>query len=598
VNDIQVLFGIVVATIALFIWNRLPLVVVAMGSALALWFTGILTLPQVFRGFGDPVAIFVASLFIVTAGLEATGVTAWISQQFERIVAGDPDRLLVLGMLVVAALCPFVNASGAVGALMPVVMLMVVRLQAQPSRFLMPMAFASSGGSHLALTGAPKNVLVTDAAADFAGHDLNFFAFALAGVPLLAGTVLIVLLFGRRLVPDREAPSLPRDLSRHAATLVEQYRLAQDVFVLVVRRASPLVGTDVADLRLDDALRLVMISDPAGKPRLQGALRAGDRIVLRCSSGAASAYAEAQGLRISAISGEEAAGKLINRMAGVAEAVIPQRSRLIGAQVFPGMVTQAGDLVVIAVQRRGEELVGETVLEAGDHVLVQGTWGALRRHQAADGVLLVDKPEAIRRQLVPLGKGARSVLAIVAAMVAAIASGALPPSVATVLAAGAILVLRLVSVDDAFRAVNWTTVVLIAAMFPLSTALVETGAAELVADTVVAAVGAGSPRVLLALVFLLAVGMGAVLSNTATTMILLPITVSAASAFGVSALPVLMCLSVATSASFLTPVSTTANTMVMGPGGYRFADYWRLGLPLTVWYMVVAVFLVPLVWSF
>jgi di/tricarboxylate transporter len=598
VSDIQMLFVIVGATIALFVWNRLPLVVVAMGCALSLWFTGILTLPEVFRGFGDPVAIFVASLFIVTAGLEATGVTAWISQQFERIVAGDPDRLLLLGMLVVAALCPFVNASGAVGALMPVVMLMVVRLQEQPSRFLMPMAFASSGGSHLALTGAPKNVLITDAAADFAGHDLNFFAFALAGIPLLAGTVLIVWLFGRRLVPVRAAPSLPRDLSRHARTLVQQYRLAEDVFVLVPRVASPLLGADVSALPLGEGLRLVMVSAASGKPRLEGGLHPGDRLVLRGSADAAGRFAELQGLGVAEMRDDDAAGKLINPKAGVAEVVIPQRSRLIGLEVCPGMVTQAGDVVVIAIQRRGEDMLGRVILAPGDHLLVLGTWAALRMREGAADVLVVDRPETLRRQLVPLGKGARSVLAIVAAMVAAIASGAMPPAVATVLAAGAIMVLRLVSVDDAFRAVNWTTVVLIAAMFPLSTALVDTGAAELAAHRVVAAVGAGSPHLLLALVFLLAAGMGAVLSNTATTMILLPITVSAADAFGISALPVLMCLSVATSASFLTPVSTTANTMVMGPAGYRFSDYWRLGLPLTAWYMVVGVFLVPLIWPF
>jgi di/tricarboxylate transporter len=174
----------------------------------------------------------------------------------------------------------------------------------------------------------------------------------------------------------------------------------------------------------------------------------------------------------------------------------------------------------------------------------------------------------------------------------------LAPAVATVLAAGAILVLGLVGVDDAFRAINWTTVILIAAMFPLSTALVETGAAQLVADTVVATIGAGSPRLLLALIFVLGVVMGIVVSNTATTMILLPITVMAASAFGISPFPALMALSVATSASFLTPVSTTSNTMVMGPAGYRFSDYWPLGLPLTAFYFVVAVWLVPLIWPF
>jgi di/tricarboxylate transporter len=596
-SEITVLFLIVLATIALFIWNRLPLVVVAMGSALALYATGILTLPEVFRGFGDPVVMFVAALFIVTAGLEATGVTAWVGQQFERAVGGDPDRLLVIGMLAVALLCPLINASGAVGALMPIVMLLSVRLNVQPSRFLMPMAFSSGAGAHLALTGAPKNVLIADAAGDYGTHALNFFEFALVGIPILVGTVVIVLLLGR-LVPQRTAPSLPPDLSRHAQALVEQYRLTEDVFVLSVDRSSPILGTPVPRILAGDALSLVTVSDAGGTPRLDGPLKAGDRVVVRGTVEAAGAFAERNRLRIHAISGEEAAAKLINRMAGVAEAVIPQRSALIGMTVYPGMVTSTGDLVVLAVQRRGEDLVGEVTLEAGDHVLVQGTWAALQQHEERRGVLIVDRPDTVRRQLVPLGDGAHAVLGIVAAMVVAIASGLVAPSIAAVLAAGAILVLGLVTVDDAFRSVNWTTVILIAAMFPLSTALVETGAAQLIADTVVGVVGAGSPRLLLSLIFVLAVVMGVVVSNTATTMILLPITVMSAAAFGVSAMPALMALSVATSASFLTPVSTTSNTMVMGPAGYRFADYWRLGLPLTIFYFVVAVGLVPLIWPF
>jgi di/tricarboxylate transporter len=597
-SDIALLFGIVAATILLFIWNRLPLVVVAMGSALALYFAGILTLNQAFAGFGDPVVMFVAALFIVTAGLEATGITAWVGLQFERIVAGRTDRLLLASMVAVALLCSLVNASGAVGALMPVVMLLVVRLGLQPAQFLMPMAFASSAGAHLALTGAPKNVLISDAVNAYAGRDLNFFEFALVGIPMLVGTILIVRFLGPRLLPKRVAPSLPHDLSRHAKTLVEQYRMAQDVFVLALHRASPLVGMPVESLSLPDDLRLVMVSDPDGTPRLRGAMLARDRVVVRGAQEAAGHFAAANGLKVRAISGEEAEGKLINRMAGVAEAVIPQRSSLVGMQVFPGMVTQTGDLVILAVQRQGEDLLGEVALEAGDQLLIQGTWSALRRHERQEGVLIVDQPEAVRRQLVPLGAGARTVLLIVLAMVGAIASGLLAPAVATVLAAGAILVLGMLTVDEAFRSVNWTTVVLIAAMFPISTALIQTGAAQLIADTVVNAVGAGSPRLLLSLIFLLAAGMGAVLSNTATTMILLPIAVSAATSFGVSPLPVLMTLSVATSASFLTPVSTTSNTMVMGPAGYQFGDYWPLGLPLTAFYFVVAVGLVPMIWPF
>jgi di/tricarboxylate transporter len=541
--------------------------------------------------------MFVASLFIVTAGLEETGVTAWIGQQFERLVAGDPDRMLVVGMLAVAALCPLINASGAVGALMPVVMLMVVRLGAQPARFLLPMAFASGAGAHLALTGAPKNVLIADAAADYGPRALGFFEFALVGVPLLVGTIVIVLLLGRRLVPERQAPSLPRDLSSHARTLVKQYRLARDVFALELRRGSRLVGTPVRDLALDAGLALITVSDAAGAPRMVGPLQPGDRLLLRGTPEAAGAFARDGEMRLRAISGDEAAGKLINRMAGVAEAVIPQRSHLIGMRVFPGMITEAGDLVVMAIQRRGEDLVGEVTLEAGDHLLIQGSWSALQRNETRDGVLVVDRPDTVRRQLVPLGAGAKSVLAIVAAMVIAIATGLAAPAVATVLAAGAILVLGLLTVEDAFRSINRTTVILIAAMFPLSTALVDTGAAQLVADSVVAVTGAGEPRLLLGMIFVLGVVMGIVVSNTATTMILLPITVMSAAAYGISPIPALMALSVATSASFLTPVSTTANTMVMGPAGFRFGDYWPLGLPLTAWYFVVAVGLVPMVWG-
>jgi di/tricarboxylate transporter len=598
-SDTAILLAIVVATIGLFVWNRLPLVVVAMASALALHAAGILTLGQTFAGFGDPVVMFVAALFIVTAGLEATGVTAWIGQNFERMVAGSPDRLLIVGMLAVAALCPLINASGAVGALMPVVMLLVVRLGLQPSRFLMPMAFAAGAGSHLALTGAPKNVLIADAAGDYATREINFFEFALVGLPLLAGTVLIVILLVR-LVPERRAASLPPDLSRHAQTLVEQYRLARDVFTLRLREGSAAVGIPARALGFggDSGLTLVMVSDAKGAPRLAAPLAAGDRVVVRGTVEAAGAFAARHGLEVQAISGEAAAEKLINRMAGVAEVVIPQRSQVIGRRVFPGMVTERGNLVILAVQRRGEDLVGEVVLEAGDHILIQGTWEALDREQGTPGVLVIDRPETVRRQLVPLGRGAKTVLGIVAAMVAAIATGALAPAVAALLAAGAIMVLGVVSVEDAFRAVNWTTVILIAAMFPLSTALVETGAAQAVADSVVALTGSGSPRLLLGMIFGLSVGLGMVISNTATTMILLPIAVLSAEAYGVSVLPALMALSVGTSASFLTPVSTTANTMVMGPAGYRFGDYWRLGLPLTLWYGVVAVGLVPLIWRF
>jgi di/tricarboxylate transporter len=599
-SDIAIVFAVVAGTIVLFVWNRLPLIVVAMGSALSLYLTGILSLDQSLQGFGDPVVMFIASLFVVTAGLEATGVTAWMGQRFRQAAAGSATRLQWLAMVTCAALCPLINASGAVAALLPVVMLMVVRLEEEPGRYLMPMAFAAGAGSHLALTGAPKNVLIADAAADSGAGSIAFFEFALVGLPLLVGTVAIVVLFGDRLVPRRGAANLPPDFSRHAQTLVEQYRLASDVYTLRVRARSQVVGLRAGgiDRAAHPMVRLVTVTDPSGAPRLGTPLTAGDLIVVRGPAPEVAAFAEAFGLKLTEASGEGAAERLINRMAGVVEVVIAPRSPLIGRQAFAGMVTSDGDLLVVAIQRRGEDLAGEVAIEAGDTLLVQGAWETLDRRGGTRGVLLVDRPDMVKRQLVPLGVGAKSMLGILAAMVAAIALGLTPPAVAALVAAGATVVLGHVSVESAYRAVNWTTVILIAAMFPLSTGLYETGAAQRVAEAMVAVTGEASPRVLLAALFIVAAVLGVVISNTATTMIFIPVAVLAAETLAVSALPVLMALSVATSAAFLTPVSTPVNTMVMGPAGYRFGDYWRLGLPLTLLYFAVAVWLVPLIWPF
>ncbi len=599
-SDIQTVFLIVVVTIGLFIWNRLPLIVVAMGSAVSLYLTGLLTLGETFSGLGDPVIVFIAAMFVVTAGLEATGVTAWAGRLFEDAVSGSRMRLQVLSMLGVAALCPFINATGAVAALMPVLMLLAVRLKERPARLLMPFAFASGAGSHLALTGAPKNVLISDAAFDAGAGGIGFFEFAWVGLPLLAGTIAIVLLLGDRLLPKRNSASLPPDLSRHAQTLVAQYRLASDVFRLQLLPGSPLIGRSALDAGLGDwpGLRLVTVVGPDGAPRISGPLAEGDVLLVRGAAEPAGAYAEGRGLRVEEVSGDVAARKFVNRLAGVVEVVIPPRSPFIGRSVYPGMPAASGDLVIVAMQRNGEDVVGATEVLPGDHLLLQGSWAALDRHRNVQGVLMVDRPDDVRKQVIAFGLGAPTMLVIVAAMVIAIATGLLPPSVAAVLAAGVTLLMGFVTVDEAYRAINWTTVILMAGMFPLSAAMYQSGAAQLIADSLVAATGAGSPRLLLLGVFGLGVGLGIVISNTATTLILIPIAILAAEAFGISPLPVLMTLSVATSASFLTPVSTPVNTMVMGPAGYTFGDYWRLGLPLTLFYLVVALWLVPLIWPF
>ncbi|WP_353643006.1 SLC13 family permease [Mesorhizobium sp. WSM2239] len=603
--------AIIAVAVVLFVSNRLPVVIVSMLVALALWATGVLTIGQALGGFGDPAVIFIASLFIVSAGLEITGVTAWAGQLLIR-GAGEESRtrLLVLTMSLVALLTALISVNGAVAALLPVVVVIAVRLKRNSSQLLMPLVFSAHAGSMLALTGTPVNVLVSDAGSDAGVGGFGFFEFALVGVPLLAGTMAIIILFGKQLLPERNGATMPSDFSRHARTLVEQYGLVSGVYLMRVRPNSPYVGAppSAVDLAAYPELKLVAVQEgETGSPLRRPSIAEGDHLLLRGEAAAAAAFAGEKHL---AFREEASAGKgeetLFNRNSGLAEVVIPPRSGLIGQSVFPGMVTESGDLIILAVQRGGAEIAagraasnaGGIKLQAGDTMLLQGTWKALDSHLNDPDVLVVNSPELVRRQAVPMGPGARQAVAILVAMVVLLATGIVPPAVAGLFAAGAIVLSGIMSVEQSYRAIGWTTVILVAAMMPLSTAMMETGAAKLMAEHLVDLVGDAGPLALLAGLFVLTAIMGQLISNTATALIIIPIGVAAATAMGISPRPVLMSMAVAAAASFLTPIATPTNLMVMGPGGYAFGDYWKLGLPLLIWFFVVAVFIVPLIWRF
>jgi di/tricarboxylate transporter len=290
---------------------------------------------------------------------------------------------------------------------------------------------------------------------------------------------------------------------------------------------------------------------------------------------------------------------LYDRRSGVAEVVIPPRSELIGQVAFPGMVTESGDLVVLAVHRRGEDLgPGETVMQAGDALLLQGTWEALAVNLDDREVLVVDEPSAVRRQAVPFGPGAKRTLVIVAGMVVLLATGLVPAAVAGLLAAGALILTRVLTVENAYRGINWSTIVLVGGMIPLSTAMQQSGAADDLAEALVDVIGDAGPYPLLIGLFVMIAVLGQLISNTATALIIIPVAVAAAGELDVSVRPVLMFVTLVSSAALLTPVATPANLMVMGPGGYRFGDYAKLGLPLLAVYFAVGIGLVPLIWRF
>ena len=510
---------ILVLAVIAFVSNRVPIGVVAIGVAVALYFTGVLTLPQALAGFGDPTTLFIAALFVVSESLDATGITAWAGQKVIGRAGTKRNTLVVVIALLVAGLTALISINGAVAALLPLVVVVASRAGIASSKLLMPLAFAASAGSLLLLTGTPVNIIVSEFAAAGGGREFGFFEFALVGIPILIGTVAILLL-GDRLLPERRGALMPKDLMRHARLLRSQYSLSLDT------------------------------------------------------------------------------GTLLGPVNGVTEVVVAPRSPLIGKTLCTGMTTKKGDLVVLAARRGEEQLKGaEFVVQAGDALLLQGAWDELARRASEPGVLAVDDPSQLRRS-VPLGRGAKRAAVILLAMVVLLATGLVPPAIAALLAACALVLTRTVTVTQAYHSISWTTVVLIAGMIPLSTAFISTGTADLVAGGMLSLLGDAGPQVALLALCGLTIVLGQLISNTATVLIVAPIAISVAQAMGVSVQPFMMALTVAGAAAFLTPIATPANLMVMDPAGYRFGDYWKLGLPLAIFFLLMAVYYVPLLWPF
>jgi len=524
VADSTITFIVLGAVVVLFVSNRIPVAVIAVGTALSLWATGVLDIEQATAGFGDPTVLFIAGLFVVSEALDATGVTVWVGQQLIHHAGTGRARIVLYMSIVCALVTAFITPNASVAALVPVVVAISVRLNLSTSQLLIPLAFSAHAGSLLALTGSPVSVVVSDAADEAGIGPFGFFEFALAGIPVAIGTIAIIVFLGPKLLPYRNPESLPADLSRLGGKLERQYR----------------------------------------------------------------------------IDGERS-GELFGRRYGAAEIVIPPRSNLIGERFYRGMVTESGELRVLSVLRDGKAIDDDEQIElaAGDSMIVRGTWKALSHHIEADSdVLAVDRPDLVRRQTVPLGIGAKESIAVLVVMVALLITDLVPPVVASLGAAGALILLGVLSIEQSYRAIAWTTVILVAGMIPLSVAMRTTGAAEQLAGYLVDIVGDAGPYPLLIGLFILTATLGQLISNMATALIVIPVALSAAAELDVAAGPVLMSLNVATSAALLTPVATPANLMVMEPGGYKFNDYWKIGLPILVWFFVIAVFWVPVIWKF
>lgn len=586
---------IVGIAVALFIWNRLPVEVVAIGIALLLYFTGLVDARTLFSGFGDAVIVFIASLFVVSEGLGASGVTAWVSEALTRLAGRAYPRVLATVMTLGAAISAVITVNGAAAALVPVTVAVSRRARIPPSKVLIPLAFGCSAGALLTLGGSPVNVLIFEASRDSGESGFGYFEYALVGVPLVLVTIAVAVLVGRRLLPDRTSTTLPTDFSDYLPRLVEHWGLDRRLFRLTVAAGSAAVGVPARDL-IDPGVGLTLVGTQTRADRTEAGhhrLEPDDVLVVDGDEHTAAEFADRLGCAVEKVASRPG-DNLLGRDAGLAELIVPPRSDWLGQKVFPGYHWDG--LTVLAVHRMTADVGARTVeLAQGDTVLAHGPWAAIDR-LGASGMLVVDSTEDVRRQTVALDRSAVKALAVLAVLIGLLVSGAAAPAVAALLAAVAMVALRVVRPEQVYRAIPWQTIILIGALIPLSSAIQTSGAAEQIAAPIVDLVGDRSPYLLLTALFVLTAVLGQFISNVATVLVVIPIAVAAATESGISVQAVLMLVALAGAAALLTPIATPANMIVLNPGGYRFSDYWRLGIVTMLAWYAVAMVAVPFFW--
>jgi di/tricarboxylate transporter len=626
-------FAILAFTIILFVTGRLRSDLVALISVLALFLAGIITLEQTLSGFSDSTVLMIAALFVVGEGLSRTGVTAWLGEKILDIAVSSKARLLVVLMGGTAVLSAFISNTGTVATLLPAVVAAAWRIGSVPSKFLIPLAFSANTGGLLTLTGTPPNIVVADTLINAGFEPFSYFEYALIGLPLLIGAIAYMFFIGRKLLPRRKTDERPAELVEEVGQLAETFKLSDELYRLRVRHGSSLIGQTLerAALGRDYGVTVLRVeSAPTFDVSLIGRAErsrqsARDRVerlqerdptmpgpdseidsqdVLLVKGKGEAVYRLMSDFNLGVLPVEDndvgLSEVLLSSEVGIAEVLLTPRSVYIGQTVVQSQFAEKFGVHVLSI-RRGEQSFGHPSqkLAFGDALLVRGTWSDIERlRRESRNFVVVGSPEAMSRQVVELTP--RSVIAVLAllGMIAMMVTGIVPAVVATLLAAVVMVLGGCLSMSQSYRSISWQSVVLIAAMIPMSTALAVTGGAEFLADGLVNSFGSIGPLALMVAVFILTTAFSQVINNTATAVLVAPIVLRAALDLGVSPYPLLMTVAVSASTAFLTPIGTTTNLMVMTPGDYRFNDYIKVGFPLLVIFLLVSLLLIPLIWPF
>ncbi len=609
-------FTLLFASMVLFVTERLSMDLVAILVVLALMLTGLLTPAEALAGFSDPVVLMIAGLFVVGGALFRTGVADAIGDLLTRIAGSSETSLVVVTMATVALLSAFLSSAGATAVLIPVVVNMAWRAKVEPSKVLMPLAIGSLFGGLLTLIGTPPNLVINNELTRHGLPGFGFFSFTPIGLVVLAVAIGFIVLLGRYFLPTRGQRNAEQNYEERSSVLsldelADEYDLPGKLFLARVRSSSPLVNRTLeeAGLRRRYGVNVLEIQrwpgregtpQPARSVSPETHLEPND--LLHIQGATEEVTRMAKEVRLGLLPYEAGDDPLLSNELGLVEILLPPRSQLNGQTLQEARFRDKYDVTVLSMRRFGEpiptEEISTTRLHFGDTLLVLGSWERIRLLQEERRNFVV---VGLPRELLEISRTTEHAIRaslIMVIMLALMTFNVVPPVAAVMLAATAMILTNSLSMEQAYGTMNWQSIILLAGMLPLATALQKTGGVTFIAQALTQNLGGlGAPAVM-AGIFVLTSVFSQFISNTATAVLMAPIAYQAATTLGVAPHAFLIAVTVAASSAFATPVATMSGTMVMAPGGYRFGDYVKMGLALQLLVLVVAMVALPILFPF
>lgn len=614
---------ILVITVALFIWGRVRADIVALTALAALLVLGILTPAEALAGFSSPIVIMMIGLFVVGGAIMQTGLAKLTGNKLMALSRGNETVTFLLVMLVTSFIGAFVSNTGTVALMMPIIMSIAAGSGMQSSRFLMPLAFAGSLGGMLTLIGTPPNLVIDEVLTESGYQPLAFFSFFPVGIIVIAIGIIVLMPLSKIFLSKKQSGKKKKQ-GKSLDDLVDEYQLLDNLhrYIVPSRRPSATLdengeqmdivgktlkdlsiqkkyGVSIIEIRNEKKSRLGLVKDVSqNMAKSSSTIQVHDTLYIIGEEEKMKRFASDYGLR------KMKDVKIDFYDLGLTEIVVMPTSNFAGLRIGEANLRKRFGINVLGV-KRGDEYITDnliaTKLHVGDMLLVQGEWTNLA-HLATDtsNWVVIDQPEKTADKVL-LDYKAPVAAAIMLLMIAMMVFDFIPVApVTAVIIAGLLTVFAgcFRNVEAAYKTINWESIVLIAAMMPMSTALEKTGASALVSQGLVESLGSMGPTALLAGIYFTTSLMTMFISNTATAVLMAPIALVAAQQVGVSPYSFLFAVTLGASMCFASPFSTPPNALVMKAGGYTFMDYVKVGLPLQIIIGVVMTFVLPLLFPY